>query len=603
MAVTPTAKRLAWLAVIAINAFFVYFSILRGSTRSTSWQIHYLWACCCQLLVEILIYETVECVWIHFTIPSLVREEVATAVETVKHATNLAFQKEEKISMLLDSPKHFFVSRQLAEEFPNLFESAIVMAFQSYFPPSDLDTISTLQAKENDENSRGLMNNEVRVRQKKKNNVLMSFLQRYNLSVVLVALLQHLGTVSIRIQQVIIHTLQPILFACIVIFSLYLFKYPMMALVPLSLLLYEAISYAHRSKYESHKPIPAIIDSTKYRRSLAPSVTNTNDERAGRQTRSIRLVTDNANNAENVISEEEAGSGSREGRVVGSAPQSPGSLHEEARPHVLRAAEDKDLNAPVCVEGGVSAKEGIGNGNGKGDGNGNGNGNGNGCIASVGKKHVGLREGPRRQMSRLIISREEEEEEEGDEDGDRESKSDNDSDDALRVASALAEETVLKYEEDQHDNLQENNDDRSSSSSDCSAEPIADLMTRFATRTLTRYESACDGVDDDSSSSSSSDDSVVSFEEPREDEVDVDVNVTDKAHYVLQKNLSQADYAVKHFSTSALLSYYKEAHTQNKNDHSPEITQQNHRNHTSTQKEQRKARKEKTDSDKNDDII
>jgi hypothetical protein len=34
MVVTKNAKMLAWLAVIVINLYFVYFSVLRGITRS-----------------------------------------------------------------------------------------------------------------------------------------------------------------------------------------------------------------------------------------------------------------------------------------------------------------------------------------------------------------------------------------------------------------------------------------------------------------------------------------------------------------------------------------------------------------------------------------
>jgi hypothetical protein len=84
--VTKTAKRLAWIMVIFLNIYFVYFSVLRGITRSVSWQYDYLMACIFQLIVEIVIYETGECLWIHFTIPKLVSEDIATTMNTVKHA-------------------------------------------------------------------------------------------------------------------------------------------------------------------------------------------------------------------------------------------------------------------------------------------------------------------------------------------------------------------------------------------------------------------------------------------------------------------------------------------------------------------------------------
>jgi hypothetical protein len=130
------------------------------------------------------------------------------------------------------------VSRKLAEEFPNLFESSVVLAFQSYYPPGDLDTTlathpETNSDGENSTTTRGLHSNEVRVRRRrKKRGALMMLVQRFNFSVIVLAMLQHLGTVPIRIQQVIIHTLQPILFSFVIILYFYLVKYPTMALLP-----------------------------------------------------------------------------------------------------------------------------------------------------------------------------------------------------------------------------------------------------------------------------------------------------------------------------------------------------------------------------------
>ena len=281
--VTKTAKRLAWLAVIVINLYFVYFSVLRGITRSTSWQMDYLLACVFQLFVEVLVYETGECLWIHFTIPKLVSEDVAVTMKTVKHAINLAFEKE-KAPTVLNSPKFFFVSRHLAEEFPNLFESSVVLAFQSYFPPSDLDTttaVKTTEADDNDDdvNSWGLNSHDVRVRRrkKKKKSVLMSFMQRLNVSVLVLSTLQHLGTVPIRFQQVIIHTLQPILFSFIIILYFYFLKYPMMFLIPMAFILYEALMYAHRKSNTDKKLIPAINDAAKSTSLMEALVTGADD--------------------------------------------------------------------------------------------------------------------------------------------------------------------------------------------------------------------------------------------------------------------------------------------------------------------------------------
>jgi len=74
--VTKTAKRLAMLALAAINIFFVYFAILTGFRRGTTWQKSYLIACIIQFIVEIVLNETIECVWIQCIIPMLVSDDV-----------------------------------------------------------------------------------------------------------------------------------------------------------------------------------------------------------------------------------------------------------------------------------------------------------------------------------------------------------------------------------------------------------------------------------------------------------------------------------------------------------------------------------------------
>lgn len=97
MVVTPGAKIIAWIVVILLNFFFVFFSILRGLQRGEAWQRLYLMACIfrknplvswlipfSEILVEVIIYETSECAIVHFVIPDLAREEVRTASLTIK---------------------------------------------------------------------------------------------------------------------------------------------------------------------------------------------------------------------------------------------------------------------------------------------------------------------------------------------------------------------------------------------------------------------------------------------------------------------------------------------------------------------------------------
>ena len=269
--VTKTAKRLAWFLVIILNLYFVYFSVLRGITRSVSWQREYVLACIFQLLVEVFLYETVECLWIHYTIPKLVSGEVAVAMKTVRHTVSMAFKNEHDL-FCLDSPKYFFVSRQLADAFPQLFESSVVRAFHNHFPPSNLDLqISPIEYRNKKKERKKVfpctewdLEDEVLVKEpQKKRSRLMNFFRRFNASALAFLLLQAIGTVPIRFQQLAIHTIQPILFSFVIILFLIIEEHPVIALIPMAIVAYEAIVYANKDHAEDKNPVAAINDTEK----------------------------------------------------------------------------------------------------------------------------------------------------------------------------------------------------------------------------------------------------------------------------------------------------------------------------------------------------
>ena len=272
--VTKTAKRLAWFFVIFLNIYFVYFSVLRGITRSVSWQRDYVLACVFQLLVEVFLYETVECLWIHYTIPKLVAHEVAVTMNTVKHSVDMAFLKENEI-LHLDSPKHFFVSRQLADAYPHLFESSVVRAFHNHFPPGNLDLkmCATENRKGRKERKRVFPSTEWELEVNvsaneltKKESLFLSFVRRFNVSALIFLFLQTIGTVPIRLQQLVIHTIQPILFSFVIILFLIIEKHPVAALIPMAVVVYEALVYANKTHNQDKKPISAINDTEKINR-------------------------------------------------------------------------------------------------------------------------------------------------------------------------------------------------------------------------------------------------------------------------------------------------------------------------------------------------
>lgn len=62
--VTYVAKACASLLLVVMNSFFVYFTILRAAEKGSSWQWSFVLACLFQILVEVFLYESLECFWV-----------------------------------------------------------------------------------------------------------------------------------------------------------------------------------------------------------------------------------------------------------------------------------------------------------------------------------------------------------------------------------------------------------------------------------------------------------------------------------------------------------------------------------------------------------
>jgi len=226
--VTKTVKVFAWILVACLNLFFVYFSVLRGLERGVEWQRLYLVACLMQFFIEIFFYETSECAIVHFYIPDLARNEVRSVGFAIHQAVNKVCTAtvESAGNMILDAPRYFFVSSNVAKRFPDLLESAIVMSYHTYSPGElarkwrfsySSDTFSTS------------LNPWSRSR---------SRVGRFTVSTVLVGILQRLGAMSPTVQRVVIHTLQPLVVSAIFLSTVVLRKHPLFICILVPLVLY-----------------------------------------------------------------------------------------------------------------------------------------------------------------------------------------------------------------------------------------------------------------------------------------------------------------------------------------------------------------------------
>lgn len=116
-------------------------------SRSREWQNILVCSSLVMLLFEAVFYRSLQCLWVHLAVPSLISADVYATLATVHQTISVAFHKraqegEDGVELFFNSAKHFFVSRYLAEQFPRLMESSVVLAFRSFFPPPSLDLLS-----------------------------------------------------------------------------------------------------------------------------------------------------------------------------------------------------------------------------------------------------------------------------------------------------------------------------------------------------------------------------------------------------------------------------------------------------------------------------
>ena len=92
-------------------------------------------ACVVQVFIEIALFETMECLWINFFIPSLVVEEVQQASAALREvAASLCSSERHDTKYILNAPDYLFISTQVARAFPTLMESTIVRSFHTHLP-------------------------------------------------------------------------------------------------------------------------------------------------------------------------------------------------------------------------------------------------------------------------------------------------------------------------------------------------------------------------------------------------------------------------------------------------------------------------------------
>ena len=171
----PVVKRrvkvFVTVLLVLINIFFIYFTILRGFERGKKWQRSFVMGCVIQIIVEMCLYETCECVWINIFVPNLVTQDVHNIYQILRDTVedlgkqfttsnqdllgrrgsetktsnemkrgDAIHDKERENNLIalkdpvLNVPDFLFISNRVAKEFPNIVESVLVMSFCTTLP-------------------------------------------------------------------------------------------------------------------------------------------------------------------------------------------------------------------------------------------------------------------------------------------------------------------------------------------------------------------------------------------------------------------------------------------------------------------------------------
>lgn len=151
--VSYTTKLAAGLLITCINLFCLFYAILKGYSRGVAWQQQFLFAVILQLVVEILIFETVEVLWGNVVMPQFAIKEVNAArvhiLTTInKFIEDAQFQQRRRVRRngpgvdmdvsVFNTVEFFFVSKELARARPGSIESKIVDRFESTAPTPGL---------------------------------------------------------------------------------------------------------------------------------------------------------------------------------------------------------------------------------------------------------------------------------------------------------------------------------------------------------------------------------------------------------------------------------------------------------------------------------
>jgi hypothetical protein len=272
MIVSKSFKIFCWVTIVLLNLFFVFFAMLRGMERGSDWQMGYAVACVIQFIVEIFMFETIECIWVHYVIPDAASAEIYAAQHALKRTINsLCSTMSSNATYILDAPKYLFVSTNIADKFPDMLESMIIRSYHYHLP--------------------GEMERKWHVDARNRDSVVMRFLRNFSIFAITISVLQWVGSSPSSLQRAVIHTVNPLIFGGFFILILFFYHNPVYLTAVAGLVLYKVVQHLWRV-YQKHR---AENRPKKFERMVSNVVPVPSAERSGsagsnRSARSINSI-------------------------------------------------------------------------------------------------------------------------------------------------------------------------------------------------------------------------------------------------------------------------------------------------------------------------
>ncbi len=203
---------MALICIGVINLVFVFLSMLKGLQRGLHWQKVFAIACVIQFIIEIVFYQTTECITIHYIIPSSVHNQMKMAFITlIAVIKSLLYPIKPKdtnnVTDVFDATRYFFISNHIARAYPTLIESKLVLTYQSKYPPASF-----------------IYDN------KQQQSTVWNSIQHMSFISIVMFLIQRLGAMPMSVQRLIVHTIQPLVIAGICQFWTLLMTLPWLSI-------------------------------------------------------------------------------------------------------------------------------------------------------------------------------------------------------------------------------------------------------------------------------------------------------------------------------------------------------------------------------------